>query len=69
MAPPPSLVDETAQRAEKLRHAMNFIENDKPVLILAQKESRFREFTPVFTRFQVKVKRRDGLAPIFDTTS
>ena len=30
-----ALIDEAAQRAEKLRHAVDFVENDKPVFVLA----------------------------------
>jgi hypothetical protein len=59
MAAPPALIDEAAQRAEKLRHAVDFIQDDKLVLVLAQKEGGVSEFTPIFARLQVEVERRN----------
>jgi len=56
---PSALIDEAAQRAEKLRHAVDFIQDDKLVLVLAQKEGRVGKFTPIFARLQVEVERRN----------
>jgi hypothetical protein len=61
MAVPPSLVDETTQRAEELRDTVDFVKNDKSVFVLAQKEGRVGEFAPVFGRLEIKVERRDLL--------
>jgi hypothetical protein len=59
MAPPPSLVNETTKRTEKLRHAVDFVKNDKSVFVLAQKEGWVSELTPVLGRLEVKVERWD----------
>jgi hypothetical protein len=36
-----------------------FIQNDKPVLVLTQKEGGVNEFTPILARLQVKAERRN----------
>lgn len=59
MAAAPALIDETAQCAEEFRHAVDFVEHDQPVFVLAQEKCGLRELAAIVTRFQVKVQGRD----------
>jgi hypothetical protein len=56
MAPAPALINDAAKRAEQLRNAMNFVQHDQAVLVLAEKENRLDQLLPVLSCFQIKIK-------------
>ncbi len=56
-----ALVNQAAQRLEYFRRAVDFIENDQPVLIGAQKKRRLDQLVPVLRRLQIEIERVGAL--------
>ena len=57
MAGAPALIDNAAKRVEQLRDAMNFVQYDQAVLILAKEDNRLDQLLPVLSCLQIKIKR------------
>ena len=51
-----TLIDESAQRLEDLRHAVDLIEDDQAVFVGAQEQRRVAELRAVLARFEVQVE-------------
>ena len=50
------MIDESAQRLEDLRHAVDLLEDDQGVFVGAQKQRRVAELRAVLGRFEVQVE-------------
>ena len=59
-AAPPPLVDQTAELGKEFGDPVNLVEDHEPVLVVTQKQARFREPGPVGSRLKVQVERIGG---------
>lgn len=53
---PSTLVDQAAEGRENLRRAMNLVEDDQTIFVVAEKEGWFAEFLTILARLQIEVQ-------------